>query len=318
MKYKKIAVIGSGMMGSAIASRAAGAGKTVFLHDTSLEKAVAGKEKALNCLRELYTNGLLSESVDAIAARIVPISDIKIAVRDADMIIEAVFENLNLKQNVFEELDELTDENVILASNTSGLRITDIAAKVRRHPERTMTTHFWMPAHLVPLVEVVLWEKTNVAKAQSVKDELLSWGKAPVLVMQDLPGQLANRILQAVIREASNIVEMGLATAEDVDTAVKMGMGIRFPVWGPLEHVDAVGMELCSSVQDTVLPGISNRKSAAPIFQEKLAAGELGFKSLHGFYDWSNKDMEALVKLRNSFIINSVKFINENSKNIKD
>ena len=144
------------------------------------------------------------------------------------------------------------------------------------HPERAVTAHFWYPAHLVPLVEVVMGDKTREETACFVKDEIASWGKKTVLVKKDLPGQLANRILQAVIREAVNIVQMGLASPEDVDTAVKAGMGIRFPVWGPLEHIDAVGLDLCSDVQDTVLPGLSARTDANPLMRKLAGEGNLG------------------------------------------
>ena len=138
----------------------------------------------------------------------------------ATLVIEAVYENLELKQNLFEKIDSILPEEIPIASNTSGLRITDISSRTV-HTERTLTAHFWFPAHLVPLVEVVMGEKTDEAVAVMVKERLAGWGKAPVLVRKDLPGQLANRILQAVIREAVNIVEMGLASPEDVDTAVK-------------------------------------------------------------------------------------------------
>ena len=136
---------------------------------------------------------------------------------------------------LFESVDAQLPAQVPVLSNTSGLRITDIAARVQ-HPERALTAHFWYPGHLVPLVEVVMGDRSSPDMAEAVRDELNSWGKAAVVVRRDLPGQLANRILQAVMREAINIVAMGLASAEDVDTAVKMGMGIRFPAWGPLEH----------------------------------------------------------------------------------
>jgi len=138
---------------------------------------------------------------------------------------------------------------------------------------------------------------------------LLSWGKAPVIVKKDLPGQLANRILQAVIREAVNIVETGLASPEDVDTAIKMGMALRFPVWGPLEHVDAAGVDLCCSVQNTVLPEISGRSDASPLFSKLIDNGNLGYKSGEGFYNWSKKDMNALIKKRNEFIVHALKKI---------
>lgn len=310
----KVGIIGSGMMGSGIASIAAIAKKTVYLNDTTIEKASLGKERAIACIKELHENGLTTEDVETISARIIPEQDISVVATTVDFIIEAVYENLELKQELFYKLDQITPANIPIASNTSGLKISDIAQKTQNHPERTMTTHFWMPAHLVPLVEVVMWDKTNKDLAQEVKDELSSWGKAPVLVLRDLPGQLANRILQAVIREATNIVEMGLASAEDVDTAIKMGMGIRFPVWGPLEHVDAVGMELCTSVQNTVLPEISSKKQAADILKNNLKNGNLGYSTKKGFYDWTIKDMKKLEQLRNSFIINTIKFLSINKQ----
>ena len=150
-------------------------------------------------------------------------TDLERAVKDSFLIIEAVSEKLSLKQELFQILDQLTPPEVTIASNTSGLRITDIA-KYAARPERMVTTHFWFPAHLVPLVEVVIGEKTDEAVAVQLHELLLTWNKAPVIVKKDLPGQLANRILQAVIREAINIFQMCLATPEDVDTAIKMGM----------------------------------------------------------------------------------------------
>ena len=168
------------------------------------------------------------------------------------------------------------------------MRITDISSKTK-HPERTLTAHFWLPATLIPLVEIVIGDNSSPAVAEKVKKMLISWGKAPVIVKKDLPGQLANRILQAVIREAVNIVEIGLASPEDVDTAIKMGMALRFPVWGPLEHVDAAGVDLCCSVQNTVLPEISNRTDASPLFEKLLKEGHRGYRSGKGFYDWSKR-----------------------------
>jgi 3-hydroxybutyryl-CoA dehydrogenase len=125
----------------------------------------------------------------------------------------------------------------------------------------------------------------------------------PVLVRRDLPGQLANRILQAVIREAIYIVESGLASAEDVDTAIKIGMGIRFPAWGPLEHIDAVGLDLALSVQRDVLPGLCNAIEPGQHLMKLVADGTLGYKTGRGFYDWREKDMQQLVARRDRFII---------------
>lgn len=134
-----------------------------------------------------------------------------------------IIENVEAKQNLFAQLDAVLPVEVPICSNTSGLRITDISAKCV-HPERTVTTHFWLPAHLVPLVEVVMGDKTDEAVAVAVRDELRKWKKAPVLVKRDLPGQLANRVFQAIIRESIDIVASGLASAEDVDTAISCGI----------------------------------------------------------------------------------------------
>jgi 3-hydroxybutyryl-CoA dehydrogenase len=235
--------------------------------------------------------------------------DLEEAIKSARLVIEAIIENLPVKQDMFARLDKLLPPEVPLVSNTSGLRISDIALKMR-YPQRAVTGHFWFPAHLVPLVEVVLGDKGDPAIAEQVYEEFKRWGKEPVLVKKDLPGQLANRILQAVIREAVNIVAIGLASAEDVDRAVKMGMGIRFPAWGPLEHVDAVGLDLCVSVQDTVLPGIAVNTKANDFMRNLEQSGNLGYKTGKGFYDWSAKDMAALQQKRNDFIIHALKKLN--------
>jgi len=144
------------------------------------------------------------------------------------------------------------------------------------------------------------------AVAVRLHELLLGWNKAPVIIKKDLPGQLANRILQAVIREATNIVHMGLATPEDVDTAIKMGMAMRFPVWGPLEHIDAVGLDLVLSVQRDVLPGLNNDATPVDCLEDLVERGQLGYKTGNGFYDWHVKDMQALAALRDQFIIETL------------
>lgn len=306
----KAVIVGSGMMGSGIAARSALAGNRTCLVDLNPERARQGCEQARACIGELCENGLCSEQAAREAGeRLIPQDNLEQAVDGCQMVIEAIVEDLSAKRKLFARLDAVVPPSVPILSNTSGLRITEIAADAACYPERTATAHFWFPAHLVPLVEIVMWEKTDPELAQQVKEELKRWGKAPVIVRKDLPGQLANRILQAVIREASNIVEMGLADPEDVDMAVKMGMGIRFPVWGPLEHVDGVGVDLCLKVQDTVLPGISGRAEANDTFRNLVQKGELGYKSGKGFYDWSRKDMKALEKKRNDFIIYALKML---------
>ncbi len=304
-----VLVVGGGMMGSGIGAIAAIAGNPTIIIESSDEAFVKCPDRVRGLMEELTVNGLISENVKLQAiANITYGKKLEEHCDKVFFVIEAIIENLTAKQDMFERLDALLPGDIPIVSNTSGLRITEIAARTK-HPERTATAHFWFPAHLVPLVEVVMSDKTCAATDKWVMKTLKAWGKSPVLVKKDLPGQLANRILQAVIREASHIVEIGLATPEDVDTAVKMGMGIRFPVWGPLEHVDAVGVDLCNSVQNSVLPGISDSHEANSSFKAMVEAGNLGYKTGKGFYDWSVKDMDALARLRNEFIIHALKKI---------
>ena len=277
-----IVIVGGGMMGSGIGAVSAIHGNATLIVDVNLQKAESGVAKAVECIEELSCNGLITDNQACNAIRLLgAAADMEKAFVTAAMVIEAVSENLTLKQGLFEKMDRILPVDIPILSNTSGLRITDIAIKMI-HPERAVTAHFWYPAHLVPLVEIVMGEKSCETVAVAVRDEIRLWGKKSVLVRKDLPGQLANRILQA-------------------------GMGIRFPVWGPLEHIDAVGLDLCEQVQNTVLPELSSRREAGDLIKSLVKSGNLGYKTGKGIYDWSYKDMEALEKKRNDFIIYALK-----------
>ena len=304
----QVTVIGAGMMGPGIATSAALAGHSVVIVYRSPESADRAIETIDRNLSQL-ADGKLIDSTQAETARqkVRLESDLTCGLEGSFWVIESINEDLAAKQDLFKIIDELTDPAVMLTSNTSGLCITDIAAKVQ-HPGRTATTHFWFPGHLVPLVEIVISQKTERSMADRLKTILLDWGKAPVIVKKDLPGQLANRILQAVIREASYIVESGLASAEDVDTAIKMGMGVRLPAWGPLEHIDAVGLDLALSVQKGVLPGLFNEPGPTQSLKDLVEKGNLGHKTGTGFYDWEVKDMESLSQTRDQFVMQTLRF----------
>ena len=306
-----LVIVGAGMMGCSIAAVAALAGKPVVLVLHRPNQRAEARKKVLLAIDELQGYGLFTDQQCCSAkTRISLTMDIQTACASAWWVIESIDENLQHKQDLFQQLDDLLPPEIPILSNTSGLRITDIAEKMN-HPERALTTHFWLPAHLIPLVEIVVGAHSSPELAKYVAEELRRWGKSPIVVNKDFPGQLANRILQAVIREATNIVESGLASAEDVDTAVKMGMGLRFPVWGPLEHVDAVGMDVCAAIQNTVLPEISASKTASPIFKSHIDSGEIGYKAGKGFYDWEKRNMHELKTQRNEFIVCALRFMKE-------
>lgn len=297
-------------MGPGIAASAALAGHEVVLFDEVAGKAVRGTAAAAENLRQLAAGGVIDEAEGRCAAARVrdDVDDLSAAVDGAFWVIEAITENLAAKQGLFAAIEACVDDDVILSSNTSGLRISDIARDLA-HPERAATTHFWFPGHLVPLVEIVMGEHTSEDVALRIRDTLRCWGKSPVVVRRDLPGQLANRILQAIIREASSIVESGLASAEDVDTAVKMGMGLRFPAWGPLEHVDTVGIDLCLAVQDSVLPSLYNEPRATAMFRRLAADGDNGVAAGRGFHDWGRRSHAELVAQRDQFLLSALKML---------
>lgn len=304
-----VVVVGSGMMGSGIGAMSALAGNKTILLDVDEARVRAGLDKARACIQIREANGLNSPAECRKAVALLETgTNMPEAASKARMVVEAIVEKVSAKQELFAQLDAMLPVDVPICSNTSGLKITDISERCV-HPERTVTTHFWLPAHLVPLVEVVMGDKTDVAVAQRVLDELKNWKKSPVLVKRDLPGQLANRVFQAIIRESIDIVASGLASAEDVDTAISCGMAMRFPVWGPLKHLDAVGLELGLSVQETVLPDICAEKHANEYIRNLVKNGDLGAKTGKGFYDWSQRSMESDMEKRDRFIIEAVKIV---------
>lgn len=306
-----VMIVGSGVMGSAIGAMAALAGHKTVLADVNLKKAENGLKNAISCIISRVENGLAEKEEGERAIKNITVTDdVAEEAERAFLVIEAIIEKLETKQIVFTQLDKLLPPDVPICSNTSGLRITEIAAMCK-YPERTLTTHFWLPAHLVPLVEVVMGDKSSLKIAESIVAELKRWKKSPVLVRCDLPGQLANRIFQAVIREAVSIVASGLASAEDVDTAIGCGMALRFPVWGPLMHLDAVGLDLGLSVQDSVLPSINNQKEAHEYLRRLIADGNTGAIAGMGFYDWKRRSICEATEKRNKYIIESVKILNE-------
>jgi 3-hydroxybutyryl-CoA dehydrogenase len=250
----------------------------------------------------LLDNGLSEkEQVAKAKERLSPSTNPEEAARSAQLFVESISENLLIKQDFFTRLDQAAPET-ILCSNTSGLSITEIAAKCQK-PERILATHFWMPPYLIPLVEVIAGRRTDLDIAWKVMGLLKTCGKVPVLVRKDVPGQLGNRIQYAMIRECLHIVAEGIATAEDVDLAIKKGFGLRLPVYGVFEHMDLVGLDLFQSVLDYLARELSDAKETPPIHLDKIAKGELGAKSGQGFLDWPEGKADQVKARRDGFIM---------------
>jgi 3-hydroxybutyryl-CoA dehydrogenase len=302
----RLAVVGTGQMGPGIAAVAALAGTDVTLIARSEAAADRGRAHFASDLAFLLDNGLAeSADVDAAAARLSVSLDLAAAAA-CDMVIESIVEQLPTKQAFFAALDDLCPPRVILASNTSGLRISDISAQMHR-PERAVTMHFWNPAHLIPLVEVIQGERTAEETVQTAWRFLQRCGKRPVIGRKDVLGQIGNRLQQAVMREAIYMVQEGIASAEDIETALKAGPGLRWPVYGPLEHLDVVGLDMGLAIQDAVLPGLCNEGEPGRLLVELVQAGHLGVRTGQGFYDWRERSADELIRQRNAFVVARVK-----------
>lgn len=304
---ERIAVIGCGTMGHSIALSAAWAGYDVTMHGIAVEElknALAGMESKLQVLID---NDLLTiEEAQAVKGRVTTVTTIEDAVKEATFIIEAVPERLELKQQIFKQLDELCDPTVILASNTSAISPTDIASKTK-HPERTVITHFWHPAHLIPLVEVVRGSKTNDETVERSMKLMNAMNKKPIEVKKEAPGFVGNRLQFALLREAQHILEEGIATKEDIDAAVLYSIGRRLPVTGPFLSADMGGLDVYTDISNYLYRDLSTAKQSASSMQELLEAGDLGSKTGKGYYEWSTEFTDEMNTEREKELIRYVK-----------
>ena len=289
---KNISVIGAGLMGHGIAQIFASKNCNVRLLDIKDELLSKAIENIKLNLSMMARKGVgLEREIETIISRIKTTTNMGAAISDAQLVIEAVIENLELKQRLFQDLDQLCSTETILATNTSVISITEIAAKAHRR-ERIVGTHFWNPPYLIPLVEVVKGKETSEETVEITYDFLKNAGKHPVMVMKDVPGFIGNRLQHALWREAISIVENGIADQASVDDVIKKGFGIRLPVLGPLETADMVGLDMTLAIHDYILKYIDSSPSPSPLLREKVKKGELGFKTGQGFYTWSAEEAE--------------------------
>lgn len=302
----RVAIIGTGQMGPGIAVSTALAGYPTVLIGRSEASVADGRARFEAALAFMVEHDAVTAEAAADATARLTCATERAAAAEVDLVIESIVEHLPTKQAFFRELDALCPPQVILASNTSGLRISDIAA-LMAHPERAVTTHFWNPGHLMPLVEVIQGERTSEETVQRTYRFLQRCGKRPVIGRKDVPGQICNRILQAVIRECIYMVQEGIASAEDVETALKAGAGLRFPVYGPLEHLDAIGLDLGLAVQTSVLPSLCNATEPGQYLKDLVAAGHRGAATGRGFHDWTTRDVAELRRTRDLWLVERMK-----------
>lgn len=290
---ERIAVIGAGLMGHGIAQAFASAGYQVSLADVSEERLQQALRSIEGNLQMLVAFRALSpERVAAVLGNIAPHLTLRDAVTHVDLVIESVFENLEVKQSLFRELDAVCPEHTILGSNSSAIMPSQLA-QVTRRPERVVGIHFFNPPYLVPLVEVVTTEKTPEAIVDKAIAVLRKLGKQPAVVRKESPGFLANRLQAALFREALSLVSRGVATPEDVDHAIRYGLSRRWQVAGVFELFDLAGLDTVLAVA-SFISDLESSHDIPLLLREKVERGELGVKSGRGFYEWTPEQAAAI------------------------
>ncbi|MFE2544748.1 3-hydroxyacyl-CoA dehydrogenase family protein [Actinacidiphila glaucinigra] len=278
---KKLAVIGAGLMGSGIAQVSAQAGYEVVLRDITDEALARGKGGIEASYEKFVAKGkLAAEDAAAALARITTTTDLD-AAAGADIVVEAVFEKIEVKQEIFRALDKIAKADAVLASNTSAIPITKIAAVTER-PESVVGTHFFSPVPLMQLCELVRGYKTSdetLARAKAFAEEV---GKTTIVVNRDVAGFVTTRLIAALVVEATKLYESGVATAEDIDVACRLGFGHAM---GPLATADLTGVDILLHAADNIYTESQDEKFAPPELMRRMVdAGALGRKSGEGFY----------------------------------
>ncbi len=293
---KKIGIIGSGTMGHGIATAFSMYGYDVTIYDTNAEVLTKAKELIRQELELFVSEGYLPNlEIEACLAAITFSTNLQETVADRDYVIEAAPEIMELKQNLFKQLDEMCPPTTIFASNTSSLPLQGMMKLVSENrKQRMMINHMYNPAHLMPIVELSFFGNMPEDIYQEVDQLYRSINKQPVKVLKDVPGLVANRIQQGLAREVFSLIEMGVAEPAEIDKALKFGPAFRYATTGHLEVTDFGGLDIWCIVGDNLLKVMDNSQSANQLLRKKVDEGKLGVKSGAGFYEYSPEEVPAI------------------------
>ncbi|MDE0485187.1 MAG: 3-hydroxyacyl-CoA dehydrogenase family protein [Candidatus Poribacteria bacterium] len=305
-KITNIAVIGAGLMGHGIAQEFAGAGYQVQLHDITEETLDNARVQISKNLTLLAENDVIQKtSIPETKQRILTTVNLDVAVETADFVVEAVSENLPLKQQIFEELDSLCQSHTILASNTTALMPSQIGANTKR-ADKILNTHYFNPPYLIPLVELIRSPDTSDETVSVTFDLLTSIGKTPAIIEKEALGFVGPRLQAALIREAFAIVEQGIASAETVDLVVRNSFGRRLSVAGPFEVFELAGWDLVLDAFEELYKDLNSSFEINPLLREMVKSDKLGVKSGEGFYQWSEERQQALRNRMSQALIHAI------------
>ncbi len=286
---EKTAIIGCGTMGHSIAISIAWAGSKVNIYGVNNEDVEKAKKSLAFKLNVMVENEIFTkELAESIKNNIVFFTSLEETVENSTFIIEAIPEILELKQEMYKQLEALVDEHVVIASNTSGLQPSLLSEKMK-YKERFLITHFWNPAHLIPLVEVVKTSCTNEDVVERTMQLLIEINKKPIKVNREIPGFIGNRLQFALYREAQSLFEAGVASKEDIDAAVTYSIGRRLPASGPLLSADMTGLDVVQSITNYLFEDLSNAQKPGDTLSRLVAEEKYGNKNGEGYYTWDDE-----------------------------
>ena len=302
-EIRQIGVVGAGLMGHGIAQEFANAGYNVRMHDVTDARLETARAQIARNLSTLAENAVIQkESIAPTLQRIQTNTELSAVTENADFVVEAVTEDLALKQQIFAELDGICPPHTILASNTTALMPSQIGVKAERK-DKILNTHYFNPPYLIPLVELIRSPDTSDETVAVTFDLLTAIGKTPAIIEKEALGFVGPRLQAALIREAFSIVEQGIASAETVDLVVRNSFGRRLSVAGPFEVFELAGWDLVLAAFEELYKDLNSSSDINPLLRQMVESGQLGVKSKEGFYSWTDEKIEELRDRMNRALI---------------
>jgi 3-hydroxybutyryl-CoA dehydrogenase len=314
MAKEKILIVGTGTMGEGIAQTFAQNGFDVRLVARRDEPMARALSQIKQNIQQFIEFGLITEPADVVLGRIegMVTTDMTEAVKDCTYCVETIQEKLDYKRELIAAL-QAADPGLIIGSNTGSMTMDTLAEGMPR-PDKLIGIHYFNPAHIIPLVEVHRGTACSEATYEETERLMKASGKRTALVRKEMPGFIVNRVMGAITREIHFILDQGICTPEDLNTAIKSSTGFRFACLGPMEVDDMIGLDISATVSGRVFPGLSNATGPSRLLLEKVERGELGIKSGKGWYDYSGKTREEVLEEKNRALLPQLKLFLEREK----